>query len=158
MTVARMLLAAGTLLTGGAIAKAESEQLAVGDTYIVSRDDYSAFRGSHRIYSRMSDGLVQVEYCGRKYWVRYATVAWTELEVEQNYTVRVEYNWGKGWRPICAHPEEQVTLEGLGIYDDPRVIVQNDGSTVKSVNRFAAIRESFRPTTVEDAANTLRGN
>ena len=151
MSVQKILFAAITFVMCCTNALAGNEFPLPGDTYIISRDSNRVFRGSHRIYNRMSEGLVEVEYCGRPYWVRYATVAWTQLEVEQNYAVRVEFNWGKGWRPICNHPEEQVTLEGLGVLEDPRVVVQNDGASVRRVNRFAAIRESFRPTNGEDA-------
>ncbi|MCV0427478.1 MAG: hypothetical protein K5905_18625 [Roseibium sp.] len=152
MSVQKILYAAGVLAMSCTTSLAGSNFPLPGDTYIISRDSNRVFRGSHRIYNRMSDGLVEVEYCGRAYWVRYATIAWTQLEVEQNYAVRVEFNWGKGWRPICNHPEEQVTLKGLGITEDPRVIVQNDGASVKRVNRFAAIRESFRPESGDNAA------
>ncbi|MHA7772867.1 hypothetical protein [Roseibium sp. M-1] len=156
MSIHRALLAAAALLLSGATAYSGSDAPEVGDTYIISRDGQT-FRGSHRIYDRSHDGLVAVEYCGRSYWVRYATVAWTQLEVEQEYTVRVEFNWGKGWRPICDHPEQQVTLEGLGVIDDPRIVVQNDGTSLQKVNRFSVIREAFR-TTGEEVAKTYHRN
>lgn len=144
MSIQRLLLAAGVIGLASTGAVAGGKLPKSGDTYIISRDDNEMFRGSHRIYRRMADGLIKVQYCGRSYWVRYATVAWTELEVKQDYVVRVEYNRGKGWRPICAHPETQVTLNGLGISEDPRIVVQNDGITESRVNRFAAIRKSFQ--------------
>jgi len=157
MSIQQTLLVAGALCLAGTCAKAGDSIPTVGDTYLISRDGQN-FRGSHRIYDRMSEGLIEVQYCGRPYWVRYATVAWTQLEVEQDYVVRVEFNWGKGWRPICEHPEEQVTLEALGVYEDPRIVVQNDGASVRRVNRFAAIRESFKPVDGENAAKSYHGN
>lgn len=157
MSVQKTLLAAGAFCLAGTLAHAGNEIPVAGDTHIISRDGQN-FRGSHRIYNRMSDGLIEVEYCGRSYWVRYATVAWTQLEVQQNYVVRVEYNWGKGWRPICEHPEEQVTLQGLGVEEDPRVVVQNDGASIRRVNRFAVIREAFRPVDGDKAAKSYHGN
>jgi len=153
MSIQQTLLAAGALCMVGTFANAGNSIPTAGDTYIISRDGQD-FRGSHRIYNRMSDGLIAVEYCGRSYWVRYATVAWTQLEVELERVVRVEFNWGKGWRPICDHPEEQVTLQDLGVNEDPRVIVQNDGASVRRVNRFAVIRESFKPNIGEDTAKS----
>ena len=155
MSVQNLLIAASTIVLASTDAFAGSELPQAGDTYIISRDDNRVFRGSHRIYNRRADGLVEVQYCGRSYWVRYATVAWTQLEVEQDFAVRVEYNWGKGWRPICNHPEEQVSLKDLGVSEDPRVVVQNDGASVQRVNRFAAIRESFRPGSGDDAAQSF---
>ncbi|MES0881985.1 hypothetical protein [Roseibium sp. SCP14] len=155
MSVQNLLVIASTISLASTSALAGSELPQAGDTYIISRDDNRMFRGSHKIYNRRSEGLVEVQYCGRSYWVRYATVAWTQLEVEQDYAVRVEYNWGKGWRPICNHPEEQVTLKDLGVAEDPRVVVQNDGASVQRVNRFAAIRDSFRPNSGDDAAKSF---
>lgn len=156
MSVQKTLLVAGGLCLAGTMAHAGGEIPTAGDTYLISRDGQN-FRGSHRIYDRMSEGLIAVEYCGRSYFVRYATVAWTELEVQRNYEVRVEYNWGKGWRPICEHPEEQVTLAGLGVTEDPRVVVQNDGASVRSVNRFAVIREAFRTNSGDEATKSYHG-
>ena len=157
MLIHRALLAAGAIIVSGTAAYSGSEIPIAGDTYIISRDGHS-FRGSHRIYDRQSEGLVAVQYCGRSYWVRYATVAWTQLEVEQDFKVRVEFNRGKGWRPICDHPEEQVTLQDLGVADDPRIVIQSDGATVQSVNRFSVIREAFRTTDGDKAAKTYHRN
>ncbi|PVB62750.1 hypothetical protein [Labrenzia sp. 011] len=147
------MFVAGAVLLGVTNAFAGSAPPSVGDTYLISRDQYHGFRGSHRIYDRQSEGLVEVKYCGRSYWVRFATVAWTQLEVERQNAVRVEFSRGKGWRPICEHPEQQVTLPDLGIQEDPRIVVQNDGVPVHRVNRFAAIRNSFK-TSVEKAARS----
>ncbi len=156
MSIRNTMLVASVLIMAAADAFAESDLPKAGDTYIISRDEYHGFRGSHRIYDRMSEGLVEVEYCGRPYWVRFATVAWTQLEVERENAVRVEFNRGKGWQPICAHPERQVTLLDLGVQEDPRIVVQNDGVPVQRVSRFAAIRDTFR-TTVDDAAKSFHG-
>jgi hypothetical protein len=158
MSIQRTLIAAAVFSLAATQATAGGKLHPVGDTYIISRDDNEIFRGSHRIYDRMADGLVPVEYCGRSYWVRYATVAWTQLEVQQEYVVRVEFNRGKGWRPICEHPEKQVTLEGLGVTEDPRNIVHNGGLTESKVNRFAAIRNSFGAKSGDEAARSYHGN
>ncbi|WP_420332443.1 hypothetical protein [Roseibium sp.] len=155
MQFQKFLLTIGFLLISSTHAGAQSEIPTVGDTYIISRDDNRNFRGSHRIYNRQSDGLVEVEYCNRSYWVRYATVAWTQLEVENDYEVRVEFNWGKGWRPICDRPDQQVTLEGLGISDDPRVVIQNGGTALDKANRFAAIRDAFNAQRKEKATKSF---
>lgn len=154
MWLRKPMLTALFLLLSVSGAPAQSDIPKVGDTYLISRDGNRMFRGSHRIYTRNAKGLVEVKYCGRSYWVRYATVAWTQLEVEQKHEVRVEYNWGKGWRPICDHPEEQVTLEGLGVSEDARAIVRSNGATVDRINRFAAIRESFNTQKQKNAENS----
>lgn len=144
MQLFKAVILAALILTGPSSVYAQSGQLRAGDTYIISRDANLVFRGSHKLYNRMSEGLIEVKYCNRSYWVRYATVAWTQLETDQGYDVQVELNRGKGWRPICNHPQEQVNLKGLGVSEDPRVVVQQDGATIDRVNRFAAIRQSFR--------------
>ncbi|WP_209010720.1 hypothetical protein [Labrenzia sp. PHM005] len=146
MRIPKTVFAAGLVFACSAQSQAQEATPKIGDTHIISRDDHRVFRGSHRIYNRKADGLVEVTYCNRSYWVRYATVAWTQLEVDRGNEVRVEFNRGKGWRPICAHPEEQVTLADLGIHEDPRIIVQEDGPTESRINRFAAISKSFSPT------------
>ncbi|CTQ62285.1 MAG: hypothetical protein RIE06_18780 [Roseibium album] len=151
----KLLFTTAILVASASGAIAQSAIPKIGDIYIISRDDNRIFRGSHRIYTRQADGLVEVEYCNRSYWVRAATVAWTQLEVEQSFVVRVEFNRGKGWRPICSHPEEQVTLRDLGITEDPRVVIQNDGPTVDKVKRFAAIRKAFNPKGTENAAQSF---
>lgn len=143
MMIQKTIAAAALALAAGAPLPSLADQPAVGDTYLISRDANRIFRGSHKIYNRMSEGLVEVSYCQRSYWVRFATVAWTQLEVDLGYEVRVEFNRGKGWRPICSHPEEQVTLADFGIHDDPRIIIQQDGPLVDPFNRFAAISKSF---------------
>jgi len=158
MSIQRSVIAAGIIGLAGTAAHAGSTLPSKGDTYMISRDDNEIFRGSHRIYNRMADGLVAVEYCGRSYWVRYATVAWTQVEVERDYVVRVEFNRGKGWRPICEHPEEQVTLEDLGVTEDPRIVAHNGGLTESKVNRFAAIRDSFGTKPGDEAAMSYHGN
>ncbi|GAB4514981.1 MAG: hypothetical protein Tsb0019_13340 [Roseibium sp.] len=158
MLIQRTLIAAATVGLAATGATAEGKLPLVGDTYMISRDDNEIFRGSHRIYNRMADGLVAVEYCGRSYFVRYATVAWTQIEVEQDYIVRVEFNRGKGWRPICEHPEQQVTLEDLGVTEDPRIVAHNGGLTESKVNRFAAIRKSFETKAGDEAAKSYHGN
>ncbi len=158
MPILRNIFATGILLWTASQAFAGSDQPAVEDIFIISRDSNHVFRGSHKIYQRMSDGLIEVKYCGRSFWVRYATVAWTQLEVEQDYVVRVEFNRGKGWRPICDHPERQVTLENLGVKEDPRLVIQNDGTTEQRVNRFAVISESFRLNSGDDTAKSYHSD
>lgn len=155
MCFQKFLLASGFLIASATSPLAQSAIPKIGDIYIISRDDNRIFRGSHRIYTRKSEGMVEVKYCNRSYWVRAATVAWTQLEVEQGFVIRVEFNKGKGWRPICDHPEEQVTLKDIGISEDPRVVIQNGGPTVDKVNRFAAIREAFNPRGKENAAKSF---
>ncbi|MCX2722660.1 hypothetical protein [Roseibium salinum] len=154
MSVQRMALAVGAFFLAGATSFAGGDLPKDGDTYIISRDSNHGFRGSHQIYDRMSDGLIAVEYCGRSYWVRYATIAWTQLETERDYAVRVEFNRGKGWRPICENPARQVSLQNLGITDDPRIVAHSDSISSQRVNRFAVIRKAFEPIAREPAIPT----
>ncbi|MTI45754.1 hypothetical protein JM93_00617 [Roseibium hamelinense] len=115
-----------------------------GDVFMISRGANGTFLGSHKIFLRESDGLVQVTYCGREYWVRPKTVAWSELEIDNRHDVRVEFNKGRGWMPICNRPTQYVTLKDLGITMDPVLIVRSNGEELKRVNRFSAVSESFR--------------
>ncbi|WP_428642909.1 hypothetical protein [Roseibium sp.] len=158
MSIYRYLLAGAAFLFAATDAFAGSDIPNPADIFIISRDENHVFRGSHKIYDRMSEGLIEVKYCGYSYYVRYATVAWTQLEVERDYVVRVEFNRGKGWRPICDHPEQQVTLKDLGVEEDPRLVIQNDGTTEQRVNRFAVIRDSFRLNSGDDAAKSYHSD
>ncbi|SHM68462.1 hypothetical protein [Roseibium suaedae] len=120
-------------------------QIGNGDFYLISRDGNGQFLGSHKIFDKNSEGMRQVAYCGRTYWIRPVTVAWTEVEVENENIVRVEYNFGKGWRPICNEPEKQVTLRDLGIEKDARYVLYSNGADLddNQKHRFTAIRKAF---------------
>ncbi|WP_417683801.1 hypothetical protein [Roseibium sp.] len=123
---------------------ADATMMVPGDFYLISRGVGGDFIGSHKIYQRRSDGMAKVTYCGREYWVRPVTVAWTEIEVENRNQVRVEFNFGKGWRPICNSPEKQVTLRDLGVTQEARIVLGTNGRDLDATNRFSAIRDSFQ--------------
>lgn len=128
----------------GAAASA-APQIGNGDIYMISRDYNGQFIGSHKIFDKRSDGMRQVSYCGRSYWIRPVTVAWTQVEVENNNIVRVEHNFGRGWRPICSEPEKQVSLQDLGIKQDARYVLYSNGEDLddSQKHRFTAIRKAF---------------
>ncbi|MTH96882.1 hypothetical protein [Roseibium sp. RKSG952] len=117
---------------------------APGDYYLIARSSENQFRSSHKIFVRPSDGLRKVTYCNRTYWVRPYTVAWSQIQVENELQVRVEYNGGKGWRPICEDPERQVTLSDLGIAMDPRDVLYVDPETSAALSRMDTIGRAFR--------------
>lgn len=135
-----LVLAALAAMTTGAPA----ETILVPDYFLISRDREGNFVGSHKIFDEQGPDMREVRYCGRTYWVRPVTVAWTEVEVDNANKVRVEFNKGLGWRPICDEPEKQVTLRDLGIDENARTVLRTDGRYLDSVNRFAAIRDSFQ--------------
>ena len=117
-----------------------------GDYYMISRDNHREFLGSHKIFKREAPNLYKVTYCDRFYWVRAHTVAWTEVEVENNRQVKVEFNFGKGWRPLCENPEKQVTLKDLGFSEEARVLLNTSEETRATRNRFSAISTAFQKT------------
>ncbi|MEJ8476788.1 hypothetical protein [Roseibium algae] len=129
------------LLTGSA---SSSALMTPGDFYLISREQNGVFTGSHKIFQRQSEGMHQVIYCGRSYWIRPVSVAWTQVEVENRREVRVEFNFGKGWRPICDKPERQVTLHDIGIDQDARIVLYTNGQDLGGVNRFSTIADSFK--------------
>lgn len=115
-----------------------------GDFYLISRDLQGTFVGSHKIYGENSAGLKQATYCSRSYFVRAKTVAWTQLETERGNTVQIEFNFGKGWRPICSHPEDQVTLKDIGILRSAQEVMAGIEEDEKSAKgRLSAIRQVF---------------
>ena len=95
-----------------------------GDIFLISRDGRGVFAGSHKLYDKYAHSLKQVTYCNQIYYVRRQTVAWTQLEAERGNVVRIEYNFGRGWRPICENPETQVSLKDLGIEKSAEDVVQ----------------------------------
>lgn len=119
-----------------------------GGTHIVSRDKNFDFRGSHKLYKRPTNGAVEVTYCEKSYWVRYQTIAWTQIESDLGYDVQVEVSRGNGWKPICNYPAKQVHLKGLGVTEDPHVVVQPDWKKKRRrINPFDEIRNFFRSDT-----------
>jgi len=138
-----ILIAAAFAVSGGFAHAADSVPGAI-DYYMISRGDDGMFVGSHKIFLRQADGLTLVQYCGRNYWVRPVTVAWTQVEMDNAREVRVEFNRGKGWRPICERPTDYVTLEDLGVKLDPYIVVRSEGDEITRVNKWSAVSKSFR--------------
>lgn len=121
-----------------------------GDFYFISRDKHGDFRGSHKLYLEYSADLRKVSYCGRFYYVRSQSVAWTQSEAESGHTVQIEYNFGKGWRPICGQPQRQVTLADLGIDMSPEDFLAAENTEDKPVSRLSAISSRFNKTSNGD--------
>lgn len=116
-----------------------------GDFFLISRQLDGTFSGSHKVLEKPGQGYVSVTYCGRTLWVRPTTVAWTHMEVENRRKVALEYNAGKGWRPLCEDAQEQVRLTDLGITED-NFVVANGGDYQKRTveNRFQNISNGFK--------------
>jgi hypothetical protein len=133
---------AALLCAGGAVQAGALPQ--PGDFYLISRDRGGNFVGSHKLFLMISDGLKQASYCNRDYFVRSHSVAWVQLEVERGNTVRLEYNFGHGWRPICENPEREVTLEDLGITLNPQDVLATPDQSAAPQNRLSAIGAMFK--------------
>ncbi|GAA0781072.1 hypothetical protein E1180_20500 [Roseibium denhamense] len=129
-------------VAGGAMAAGIPQP---GDFYLISRNDSGTFVGSHKLFREYSKGLKKVAYCGRDYYVRGHSVAWTHLEVERGNLVQIEYNFGRGWRPICQRPDQQVQLTDIGI-DLPaeQVLLLGEGESGPK-SRLSAIGALFQP-------------
>ncbi|GAB4514985.1 MAG: hypothetical protein Tsb0019_13350 [Roseibium sp.] len=125
-----------------------------GDIYLISRDRFGYFVGSHKLYQEQSRGLKKVSYCSRDYFVRSHSVAWAQLETERGNRVRIEYNFGRGWRPICDNPQRQVTLEDLGIKLSPEDVIAQAESGDSGQNRLSAIGAMFQLNREGGAGNT----
>lgn len=139
----KLVLVAGFAILGAAQSYA-GEAAHDPDYFLISRDRYGNFLGSHKIFAKSGPEMHRVAYCGQTYWVRSVTVAWTEVEVEKENLVRVEFNKGFGWRPICDQPEKQVTLADIGIEENARYVLRTGGKTLEAAKRFSAIRDSFK--------------
>jgi hypothetical protein len=137
-----LLLAAIVCVGGSAKADAIPQP---GDFYLISRDRSGIFVGSHKLFLDYSRGLKPVAYCQRDYFVRSHSVAWSLVEAERGNTVRVEYNFGRGWRPICDNPERQVRLEDIGITISARDVLASEDENDKAKSRLSAIGALFQP-------------
>ena len=115
-----------------------------GDFYLISRERGGKFVGSHKLFLSNTGELKQAAYCKRDYFVRSHTVAWSQLEAERGHTVRVEFNFGRGWRPICDNPERQVTLEDIGIALSPQDVLAAADESTGSQSRLSAIGARFQ--------------
>lgn len=142
----------GLMMSAGALA----QDTGVADEFsIISRDTKGTFLGSHKIFKRPAKGMKKVSYCDQDYWVRPYTVAWTQTEVENRRIVRVEYSTGRGWRPICANPQRQVTLEDIGIKQDASDIIYFGGLKSPSQGQtiFDSMKRSLSTDKPEDKAS-----
>ncbi|MBO6755820.1 MAG: hypothetical protein JJ902_05805 [Roseibium sp.] len=140
----KALCAAGIAIVCAATAAMGDGTPVSGDFYMVSRSDRNDFHGSHRIFQRPSADMRKVVYCARAYWVRARTVAWTQLQVDDGRIVRVEYNRGSGWRPICEDPERQVSLKDLGIALEPQQVMHSLDDHQEPQSFFDAFKKSFQ--------------
>ena len=141
MMIRHALFAAATLLTPTCALAGGIPQ--PGDIYFISRDQFGTFVGSHQLFLKYSKGLKPVQYCNRDYFVRSHSVAWTQYEARNGRTVRIEFNFGKGWRPICDRPQDQVTLLDLGITMQPDEYLLQSEKEDKPVSRLSAISGVF---------------
>lgn len=142
----RALLIMATLTFGTTSAMADEEY------YMISRYVDGVFYASHKLYLEESDGLYEVDFCGRQYWTRAQTVAWLKWETENGRQVNLEYNSGNGWRRICKEPQNQINLADLGISIDYATVMRLADEDLKRYIRFSRIGkstvelENLRPT------------
>ncbi|WP_420415487.1 hypothetical protein [Roseibium sp.] len=141
MTIRNTILAVTTLLfpfsaQAGAIPMP-------GDFYFISRDQHGTFVGSHKLYLEYASGLKHVRYCDRDYFVRSNSVAWTQIEADLGHHVQIEFNFGRGWRPICQRPQDQVALQDLGIDMPAREFLQQQADDDQPVSRLSKISGVF---------------
>lgn len=137
MMIRYALLAAATLMSlspaqAGGIPKP-------GDFYLISRDRSGLFVGSHKLYLKHTNGLKPVRYCNRPYFVRSSSVAWTQVETELGRNVQIEFNFGRGWRPICERPQDQVALEDIGIEMSAKEFLQQMAAEDRPQSRLSKI-------------------
>lgn len=125
------------------VAKADATT-APGDFHLISRDRHGIFVGSHKLFQDEMRGTNKVSYCRRTYFVRSHSVAWVQLEIERGHTVQIEYNFRRGWRPVCNHPELQVTLSDLGISISAKEVLASVDESASGQGRLSAIGAMFQ--------------
>ncbi|MXN66962.1 hypothetical protein GR183_18775 [Stappia sp. GBMRC 2046] len=120
---------------------AEAAQAA--EFFMISRHVDGVFYASHRIYTEKARGLYNVEFCGRRYWTRPRTIAWMRWEVEHGRRVTLEFDQGSGWRRACLNPQEQVSLQDIGIEEDYVVVMRLDDGEIEYQQRFRELKKAF---------------
>ncbi|WP_370198847.1 hypothetical protein [Roseibium sp.] len=146
-TILAAFLCAGSTAFAGAIPEP-------GDFYLISRDRSGHFVGSHKLFTENARGLKKVSYCQRSYFVRSHSVAWTQLETERGNKVQVEFNFGRGWRPICGNPERQVSLEDIGVTMSAHDLLAAPDETSAPQSRLSAIGAMFQSNSAEEGHST----
>ncbi|WP_439527468.1 hypothetical protein [Pannonibacter sp.] len=116
-----------------------------GDYFLIARQNDGSFSGSHKVLDKPGEGYVEATYCGRVFWVRPLTVAWTQMEVsEYRRRVALEFNAGRGWLPLCREAHKEVQLADLGITEEDFVVANGgDYSRPSTESRFKAISDRF---------------
>ena len=126
-----------------------------GDFFLISRNDGGVFVGSHKLFEKFSSGLTKVSYCNRDYFVRTQSVAWTQIESKRGNTVSLEFNFGRGWRPICLEPENQVTLKDFGITMSAEDFLKGELEDTSPKSRLSAVRSVFQAKSAKEEGKTL---
>lgn len=142
------LLVVMASMSGSAIA--ETPPLA-GDYFLIARNTSGSFIGSHKVFTKLSVGTRKVQYCAYSYYVRGSTIAWSQIEARRGHIIRLEYNSGRGWRPICASPEQQVTLKDIGVKLSPQDYLNSLEENPKQKNLLASIKSFFGTDEPEEA-------
>lgn len=141
------LRAGFALMVGLALVASIPTQVHADDSeyYIRSEKRDGDFNGYQQLKSRKAPGFVRVTYCDRTFWVRPATVLWTETEAEAGRKLTVEESWFNSTEVLCYAPEQQVGVKDLGL--NPAELKQlranNSPLNMKS-SRIHVIRDAFK--------------
>ncbi len=120
-----------------------AQALAATDVFLISRGIHDEFIGSHKVQTVPREGHKELRFCGKSYWVRPFSVAWTKWEKQLGHKIRLEINQGYGWIVLCKQPTEKVSLQDVGIYSSLEKTMEMGDPDRQINNRFQAIRRTF---------------
>ncbi|MFD1694212.1 hypothetical protein [Roseibium aestuarii] len=139
------LTACAALILAAPPAPANETPQIDSDFYIRSENSNGSFNGYQQISQTKRPGFVKVSYCGETYWVRPATVLWTETEAEAGRTLTVERNEASDRAIVCQSPQLQVKLEDLGLSKGELAEIRRNNSGVNmKASRMRVIRDAFQ--------------
>lgn len=113
------------------------------DFYIRSTSRSGQFHGYHQILAEPQKGFIKAVYCDRAFWVQKDTVIWTQFEAQAGRKLVVEANDINERRVLCENPQNQVTLEDLGLNDLELARLRQEKDGVGG-NRLKIIGEAFK--------------
>lgn len=138
--IAALSLSVGLLL---------SEDCLAGDVdYRIRSYSDGYFTGSHALLAVPAAGYIKASYCGRTYWVRGMTYAWSQKEVKNGRLLMLESQDRNGRRVLCWHPQEHAKLDatkfGPSLEQENQLRASAGEEEGAARNRMRSISSAFK--------------
>ncbi|MTH96884.1 hypothetical protein [Roseibium sp. RKSG952] len=132
------------LFVPGDHANAEIPVAPDGDYYIRSETPDGVFNGVHQLMPGPKPGYVRVVYCDHIFWIRGATVIWSERESAAGQLITIENNNGGRREIFCLPDPAALQPENLGLDQNEIDRIRADQSSSGDMrDRLRSIRDGF---------------